>query len=716
MRYSDIELRRSRRVLRDHVYKYQYYIEYDYTFLNNILMRKQNGKKSATYAEVYIMLDTETSKGHEPVFDSDNKEIPQVNHICAFTVSIRAFHANIVTLRGSKPTEIIHCLKLIRANIKADKLFIFVHNLAYDWVFIRRFIMREFGEPIKQLNIKSHYPVTIEFENGIILRDSYILAGVSLEKWSENLGVEHQKAVGCWDYNLIRHQNHKLTEDELKYIEYDTLVGVECLNKLADQLGDTVVSLPLTLTGIVRRRVRQQGKKNFAKQKYNRQLVTFDEYIILEKVYHGGYTHSNRHIVGYVNAYDITRCRDFKSSYPFCMLTCKAPSEAFYHMQGPVDIKYILEQHDNRSFIFKLVGVNVRLKDPNYPMPVLQFSKCESVINVIKDNGRILSCDYIEIYVNEIDMLLIDSIYKFDEYYAVECMTACKDYLPDWYRREVWDIFTAKCELEYQIKVLGQGDISKYNIIKAQLNSLYGMACQKKVKEEIKEIYSDSGEQVSGDYYIEDLDLKKAYEKAEKSYNNILPYVWGVYVTSYAMLHLFQLSKCIDEVNYHWFYSDTDSIYSDNWNDEKVEQFNNQIKNKLIELGFGAVKVHDTEYWLGVAEPDGDYKEFITQGSKRYAVRKMDNSIKITVAGVPKKTGVKCLNSLEEFTEGFIFKGSITGKTLHTYIYNDIYIDDNGNECADSIDLTPADYTLSSIDFKTIDELFTEEITIPNYE
>lgn len=716
MRYSDIEKRRSRKALRDHSYKFLYYKEFNYEWLNYVLMRKQNGKRSATYAEAYIMLDTETSKEHDSEFDEEGKMIIQPNHICAFTCSIRAFHTNIVTLRGSRPSELVECLKLIRSNIKADKVYIFIHNASYDWPFIRRFLFKEFGYPVKQLNTKSHYPVSIEFENGIILRDSYILAGVSLEKWAENLEVEHKKAVGSWDYSKIRNQDHIFTDDELRYIECDTLAGVECLNKLADNLGDTVVSLPLTLTGIVRRRIRQEGKRNYAKQDYNRQLVSFEDYLILERVYHGGYTHSNRHIVGFINNEDLTLCRDFKSSYPFCMLTMKAPCEAFYHMQGPIDLKYILSQAESRSFIFKFIAVNVRLKDPDYPMPVLQFAKCESVINVIKDNGRILSADYIEIYVNEIDMLLIDSIYTWDEAYAVECMTALKDYLPDWYRAEVWNIFREKCELEYQIKILGVGDQSLYNIKKAQLNSLYGMACQKKIKEDIKEVYEDSDELISGDYYIDDIDLKKVYEKNEKSYNNILPYVWGIYVTSVAMLHLFQLSTCINDVNYHWLYSDTDSIYSDNWNIKRIEAFNDRIKKKLIECGFGCIKIEDHEYWLGIAEPDGEYKEFITQGSKRYAVRNMDDSIKITVAGVPKKTGAACLRSLEDFQEGFIFPGSITGKTMHTYINEDIHIDANGNEVADSIDLTPADYTLSSIEFRTLEDLFTDEVKIPDYE
>lgn len=718
MRYTQIEARAKDRVIKNDPdffrYKYCYYLNYDYSKLGYILSRKKNGSKSKlTYSEVYIMLDTETSKDHYTTYDKDDKAIPQENHICAWTLSIRAFHENIATLRGNKPTEAVHCLQLIRQYIKGDVLFIFIHNLPYDWQFLRRFLMAEFGKPKKQLNIKSHYPITIQFNNGILLRDSLILAGVSLERWGNNLNIEHQKAIGYWNYEILRDQNKKHSDDELHYIEFDTLAGVECLNKLADNLGDTVVSLPFTSTGIVRRRMRQKGRKAYAKQIFNKQLITYDEYRILENVFHGGFTHSNRGIVGWMR-YNV-KCYDFKSSYPYCMLVEKYPCEAYTLLSRQFTIGEILKQSNDYSFIFKLVLVKPILKDNLYPMPALQFSKCLSSINVIKDNGRILSADYIEIYTNEIDLKIIDSLYTYDAAYCVEVRTALKDYLPKWFRDEVFEIFTEKCELEYQIKVLGQGDVSLYNIKKAQLNALYGMCVTKAIKDEIKEVYEDDDINISGDYYLGDTDFKKEFEKYNKSMNNILPYVWGVYVTSYAMLHLFQLSDCIIDKNKHWIYSDTDSIYSDNWDEIKIKGYNAEVKQKLVNAGYGAVTIKDKQYWLGIADFDGSYDKFITHGAKRYATES-HGKIKITVAGVPKKYGAMCLRSLDDFKEGFIFYGQGTGKSTHTYLYNDIHIDDRGNEIADSIDLTPADYTLSSVDLIPFKDLFMDEITYDFYE
>ena len=92
-----------------------------------------------------------------------------------FTLSIRVFNKNIVTLWGKKPSDCVKMLEKIIENMNGEKTCIYIHNLPYDWTFLRKFIMVKMGTPVKQLNTKSHYPIYIEFENGMILRDSLIL-------------------------------------------------------------------------------------------------------------------------------------------------------------------------------------------------------------------------------------------------------------------------------------------------------------------------------------------------------------------------------------------------------------------------------------------------------------------------------------------------------------------------------------------------------------
>lgn len=726
MRYKDLESRRARKLAPSLNYSYCYYLDWDYSILNHVLTRKRNGSKSKVdFAEAWIMLDTETSRSEPLTKGMFGRYKQSENYVVAFTLSIRIFGTNVCTLRGSKPSEVIHMLKLIRKNLPGRKFYVFIHNMSYDWTFLRRFFVQAFGIPKKEVNIKSHYPMLIEFENGMILRDSLILAGVSIEKWGENLQVDTRKAVGCWDYEKIRHQNTILNEDELKYIECDTLTGVECLNKLADNLGDTVVSIPFTSTGITRRECRLAGRKAYAKQQFNKQLITFQELDIFHEVFHGGYTHSNRHINGFILEDYPTKCEDFKSSYPFSMLTERVPTSVFVSLDNKVmDPRVLVKKGYVNAYIFKFVATRIRLKDPKFPMPPLQSYKCLTEINAIKDNGRTLEADYVEIWMNEVDLRLICEYYIWDEAYCCDIRGATKTLMPKWFRDEVFKVFKEKCELEYEVKILGTGDKSKYNLKKAQLNSLYGMCVTFPIRPEIVEVFEPEkwkGLQLnSGDYYEDKIDMKKKFDKYLKDWNQILPYIWGVYVTSWSQYHLFELSKCIrkngeDARTYHWFYSDTDSIYSDSWDEEALSRYNSEVKKKLIDSGYGPVKIEDKEFWLGIAEEDGVYEKFITQGAKRYAVQK-DGKIKITVAGVPKKTGASCLKDLSEFEDGFTFKGEITGKKLSTYCYQEIHENEFGDECADYIDLTPNDYKLSVVpndEYNSLEGMiFNEELEL----
>jgi hypothetical protein len=137
--------------------------------------------------------------------------------------------------------------------------------------------------------------------------------------------------------------------------------------------------------------------------------------------------------------------------------------------------------------------------------------------------------------------------------------------------------------------------------------------------------------------------------------------------------------------------------------------------------GFKAVKHEGKEYWLGVAETSlkDKYSEFKYMGAKRYCGRcKADGELHITVAGVP-KSAAKCLDdNIINFKKGFNFKGVDTGKKTHNYLFvDDIYIDENGNETADSVDLSPCDYKLDVVEYHSLEEYLgtPDYVTIPYY-
>ena len=681
-------------------YSFVYWNKFKYNYLSNILYLKRAGRNdNDTYNDCIIMFDTETSK--------KNPDVIGENHVVAFTVSIRAFNKNIVTLWGRRPDDLVDCLIKIHEAMAGEHTIFYCHNYSYDYVFIRKFLLQKLGTPLKVLNVKPHYPILMIFKNGMIIKDSLILAQKSLERWASDLDVEHKKAVGSWKYDKIRNQNTRLSKDEKHYIENDTLAGVECIQKTMDSLGKRIYSIPYTATGIVREGFLKAGKQFNAHDAFKKITPSYEVYQILEKVFHGGFTHANRYMTDMTIEGDI-QAFDFASSYPFVMLSEKFPMECFEKWHD-CSASEILKSSENYAFIFKLILYKFELKRKNEPMPMLQFYKMENPINCIIDNGRVLQGDYTEIYLTEMDLKIFMEQYTAEKHACVDVYYSRKDYLPRWFTDYVYELFRQK-------SLLKNGDPVEYSLAKGRLNSCFGCCVQKAIQENIIEDYE------TGVYKIQNIDAKtgeelspeKLYEKYVNNHNKVLPYQWGCYITSFSFFNLFQLGACADI----WIYSDTDSCYGMGWDLEKVKEYNNRCIEKLAANGYGPVICNGKEYCLGVATLDGEYTQFRTVGAKRYCGRsKEDGKLHSTVAGVPKR-GAACLDdNIDNFTKGFIFPGSKTGKQTHTYFYVDeSYEDENGNLTGDSIDLSPCDYLLDVINIEDWEKMFEEEIEVQTYE
>ena len=534
-----------------------------------------------SYNASFIMFDTETSKMHDNEYDAKEKKYkPVVNYVVAWSIAIRNEHKNICVVWGRRPSELAECLRIIRRSMPGENIILYAHNLAYDWTFCKKFIIREFGTtPDKQLNIRSQYPVSIRFNDiGIVFKDSAVLAQRTLEDWAEDLNVEHKKMKGKWDYKKIRSQDEDFSNDEEDYFCSDVLAGVECLDAMAEYLKVPVNKLPLTATGIVRREVQKRGRKAKAHAEFTKSALDFEDYENFSKAFHGGYTHCNRNCAGYhygVYDDDTVICRDFTSSYPFVMACMPIfPQGKMVKSGYEITITELLKRSQKECFVAKVIITNAELK-PGVPMPVLMHSKNEyATENYLIDNGRYLEVEKYIGWFTDLDLVLIKEQYDADieieEYYS-----ARKGYMPKWYRDYVIELFIAKCNINKDEDPVG------YALAKIRLNSLFGFCAQHPCKDIWVENYSWTEESEVDVFFKETDTLSKEevkkyhtdmYDEYLENKKTMIGYQYAPFITAGAQYNLFRLSRCLKDDGV-WIYGDTDSIFATGWNDEKIEKY-----------------------------------------------------------------------------------------------------------------------------------------------
>lgn len=117
------------------------------------------------------------------------------------------------------------------------------------------------------------------------------------------------------------------------------------------------------------------------------------------------------------------------------------------------------------------------------------------------------------------------------------------------------------------------------------------------------------------------------------------------WTTAWARNNLLRNVVKLDE---YCLYCDTDSAkLKEGFNMNVINEYNEGVMETIRKVSkdrgipierFSPKDKDGIEHTLGLFELDGSYSEFIHQGAKKYAYRKSkDNSIHITVSGVPKK-------------------------------------------------------------------------------
>jgi hypothetical protein len=374
---------------------------------------------------------------------------------------------------------------------------------------------------------------------------------------------------------------------------------------------------------------------------------------MLNDAFMGGYTHAN-YIYTDTIVKDVTSF-DFTSSYPYCMTSFKFPMSEFRECH----IKHASDMIKGFAYLVRVTLNNINSK---YDNNFLSASRCKKIIGGRYDNGRIIKAELVEITLTDIDFKLILASYNVGSYKIEESFYSLYNYLP----KELILFILDKYVIKTEYKGIKEKELI-YNLEKAKFNSIYGMSVTRTIADKV--IYDDEWreEELTNEEILEIL------EKEKKT--GFQSFAWGVWVTAYARKNLIENIMKLDK---YAIYSDTDSIKLLNGFDiDIINSYNEKVKKRLKFTSsilnipynkFAPKDIKGVSHPLGVFDMDAKYKEFITQGAKKYAYKDLEDKIKITVAGVPKKASSE-LKSLDEFRDNFVFSYNSTDK--HFIEYND---------------------------------------------
>lgn len=571
--------------------------------------------------------------------------------------------------------NLINLVQKILCLSNERRLYVYVHNLPYEFQFIRKMFKWD-----KIFLLDERKPIYALY-NGIEFRCSLKLSGgKSLEKVGADLKrYKIEKKVGFLNYDKLRTPLTKLTGQELEYGEYDIRVILCYIQEKIEQDGN-ILKIPLTNTGYVREYCRKQCYSRWKPYRKIMESLTIeeDEYMQLKRAFQGGFVHANAHYVGEI--LENVSSHDIRSSYPTVMVLEKFPMTRPVSISNGISESELVEILLTHCCLFDLYLFDVTPK--KFHEHPISLSKCWKINDYVVDNGRIVMAASLAITITEQDFFTYHEFYNWDRMEIKNLKVYQKNYLPKPLIKTTLKLYWDKTAL----KDIESQKIN-YMISKNMINAEYGMM--------VTDIVRDSLEYEEDVFIVKKGDVKELLSKYNKNIKRFLYYPWGVWVTAYARANLF---SGILELGDDYIYSDTDSLKSLNpaTHEKYFNNYNDTILNKIDAVSshynipkeiFSPKTKSGKEKTIGFWDDEGIYSRFKTLGAKRYLTERMitrtleddgctiqltEPKYEITLAGSHKeKTMIhlrKSLNIFDSFDNHLVVPSDSSGRLTLTYI------------------------------------------------
>lgn len=647
---------------------------------------KRNKKITCPVSDTIYTLDIETTNlfkidGEYKRFDYSIEDYRPIEKVaCPY---IYMFGVEDTVYYGREFRELHDVFKSI-ADPNLTKI-CYIHNLAFEFAWLLN-IIAEHNLTISDMcarDVKKPIQFKIE-EYNIIFRCSYMLTNLSLERASKEYTTLSKK-VGDLDYSLERSPLTRLTKKELGYCEYD----IRCLYHIVKHFREEynhLFLIPLTSTGIVRQALRERVGFHYIKRQ-QALVPPPDIYLKLWATFSGGFTHAN--ILRSNRVLNNVESEDEASAYPSILCTEEFPYTPF--MRVPVKHFFKPRARDGACYMLLVEFHNLKSRYYNHYLQKAKIFPKPDENNCIEDNGRLVSLDYGNMYITDIDYDIIRKNYAGD-IKIKECYKSYKRYLDKEVIKFILSLYSNKTTLK---NVKGMEAI--YRRDKGRLNSCFGMSVTNALKQSSN--YENgfwSHKELTNDF------IESKLVDMKKSFSTLFFYAVGVWVCAYGRKRLFDIILSSKDMDRDVVYCDTDSIKF--LNREKHQDIFLTYNNDMIEKYRAVCEVYDdiniSDFMpadpqgilhpLGFFEFDGFYTEMVTLGAKKYCYRE-DGELHITVSGVSKK-GVKALNNdIHNFKKGFIWDYKNSGKLA--LVYHELDLTEKG-----VIDNLQKPFTFTDID------------------
>lgn len=367
-----------------------------------------------------------------------------------------------ITVVGRTWDDFLGFCRKICEHLSEMRLVIYVHNLSYEFQFLRG--VYDF-QPEEVFAINPRKVLKCAMFDCLEFRCSYLHSNMNLDTYTKKMGVKHHKLTGTFDYDKIRYPWTPLTDSEIAYCVHDVQGLVEALEVEMRHDKDSLYKIPLTSTGYVRRDAKNAMRKA-SKRQLEECLPDYELYKMLREAFRGGNTHANRFYANYTikNVHSADR----SSSYPDVQCNCKFPMSEFFRV-GECDLEKVERLIKKKKAVLMRVTIwGIKLRRFDWGCPYLSLNKCRSVTSAKMDNGRILEAEYLETTLTDIDLSIILEEYTFDHIKFTDVAYARYGYLPKPLVNCITDYYHKKTELKGVV-----GEELLYMKSKNKLNSLY---------------------------------------------------------------------------------------------------------------------------------------------------------------------------------------------------------------------------------------------------